>query len=510
MSVGERLLGVLDESNQLLEGFAGRGTPDACSVVIFGALGDLSRRKLLPGLYALAANGLLPESFAILGVGRRELSDESFRSQMRAAVEEHGRIEVDDDVWLRLARGMRYVAARSTEEPSGGPVTGALSALEDELGIEGNRVFYLAVPPAAMTEVVSGIATWPATRGWRRLIVEKPFGHDLESARMLNRHILERFPEREVFRIDHYLGKETVQNLAVLRFANGIFEPVWNRQFIDHVQITAAESIGIGSRAAFYEETGATRDIFQNHLLQLLSLTAMEPSADFAADAVRNEKVKVLKSLAPLEATSVVRGQYGGGPVDGSEVPSYRAEEGVADDSATETYFAAKLHVDNWRWAGTPFYLRCGKRMARRETSIAIQFKRAPHLPFELDANDDVQPNVLLIQIQPGEGVSMTLNAKIPGYGVTIRTVNMDFAYGGSFQTGLPEAYERLILDCMLGDAVLFTRADQVEEQWALVDAVRERWDDEQPPFPNYAAGSWGPIAADELLRADGRSWRQD
>ena len=509
MSAGSALLEAFDEANPLLEGLTARRTPDPCSIVIFGALGDLSHRKLLPGLYALAHNGLLPDSFAVLGVGRRELPDESFREQMRAAVEEHGRLDFDEDVWRELAKGMRYVAADSVEEASGGPITDTLARLEAERGTQGNRVFYLAVPPAAMTVVVGGIATWPSTAGWRRLIVEKPFGHDLASAHALNAHILERFPEREVFRIDHYLGKETVQNLAVLRFANGIFEPVWNRQFIDHVQITAAESIGIGSRAGFYEETGATRDIFQNHLLQLLTLTAMEPSADFAADAVRNEKVKVLKSLAPLEAANVVRGQYGDGFVEGAPAPGYRVEEGVASDSATETYFAAKLQVDNWRWAGTPFYLRCGKRLARRETVIAIQFKRAPHLPFELDSEDDVQPNVLLIHIQPGEGVSMILNAKVPGYGVTIRAVNMDFAYGGSFRTGLPEAYERLILDCMLGDAVLFTRADEVEEQWALVDVVRERWQDERPQFPNYAAGSWGPGAADELLRADGRSWRR-
>ena len=509
MTSGSQVLEAFEGSNPLLTGLSGRRTPDPCSIVIFGASGDLSHRKLLPGLYALAHNGLLPESFAVLGVGRRELSDESFRAQMREAVEEHGRFDFDDDVWGELVTGMRYVAAERTDEPAGGPITDALSELEAEHGTQGNRVFYLAVPPAAMTEVVSGIATWPATGGWRRLIVEKPFGRDLPSARTLNAHILERFPEREVFRIDHYLGKETVQNLAVLRFANGIFEPVWNRQFIDHVQITAAESIGIGSRAGFYEQTGATRDIFQNHLLQLLTLTAMEPSPDFAADAVRNEKVKVLRSLAPLDAANVVRGQYGEGFVEGSQACGYREEGGVADESATETYFAAKLQIDNWRWAGTPFYLRCGKRLARRETEIAIQFKRAPHLAFYLDSDDDVQPNVLLVHIQPDEGVSMTLNAKVPGYGVTIRAVNMDFAYGGSFRTGLPEAYERLILDCMLGDAVLFTRADEVEEQWALVDRVRERWEDERPGFPNYAAGSWGPAAADELLHADGRSWRR-
>ena len=500
----------LDE-DALLAGLVGPGTPDPSTLVIFGASGDLSRRKLLPALYALAVNGLLPDAFAVLGVGRKVISNEAFQAEMRAAVEEHTRLPFDEATWQGLASRMRYITAELEDEAAGGPVTDALRALEAEHGTQGNRVFYLAIPPAAMEYVVGSVATWRPTGGWRRLIVEKPFGHDLASARQLNAFILERFSEDEVYRIDHYLGKETVQNLAVLRFANGIFEPVWNRQFIDHVQITVAESIGIGSRAVFYEQTGAIRDIFQNHLLQLLALTAMEPAADFTADAVRNEKVKVFKSLERPGRDQVVRGQYGPGLVEGVETIAYRDEEAVAQDSTTETYFAAELFVDNWRWAGTPFFVRCGKRLARRETTIAIQFKKVPHLPFALDSDDDVRPNVLLIHIQPGEGVSMTFNAKVPGHGVTIKTVNMDFAYGGSFRADLPEAYERLILDCMLGDAILFTRADEVEEQWTLVDAIRAPWTETGSADPvSYDAGNWGPSEAEDLMRGEGRAWRRD
>jgi glucose-6-phosphate 1-dehydrogenase len=342
-----------------------------------------------------------------------------------------------------------------------------------------------------------------------RLIVEKPFGHDLASARDLNALLGEEFSESEVFRIDHYLGKETVQNMLALRFANGIFEPIWNRQFIDHVQITVAESIGIEGRAGFYEQAGAIRDIFQNHLLQLVALTAMEPPIDFTAESVRNEKVKVLKALHTPGPKHVVRGQYGAGHVEGKPVPAYREEEGVAPDSTTETFVAAKLFVDNWRWADTPFYVRAGKRLPRRETAIAIQFKSAPHPPFEDMSAESLRPNVLLIHVQPDEGVSLAIGAKVPGAGMSIRTVHMDFLYGGSFRVGLPEAYERLILDAMLGDATLFTRTDEVEEQWSLVDAIVGFWRRDRPPFPNYAAGSWGPLAADELLHRDGRSWRR-
>jgi glucose-6-phosphate 1-dehydrogenase len=345
--------------------------------------------------------------------------------------------------------------------------------------------------------------------GWVRLIVEKPFGHDLESARHLNELIREHFDESEVFRIDHYLGKETVQNMLALRFANGIFEPIWNRQFIDHVQITVAESMGIEGRAAFYERAGAIRDIFQNHLLQLVAITAMEPPSDFTADSVRNEKVKVLRSLHTPGPKSVVRGQYGRGFVEGEEVPAYREEDGVDPLSETETFVAAKLYVDNWRWADTPYYVRMGKRLPRRETTIAIQFKRAPHPPFAEAAAEGLRPNVLLIHVQPNEGMSLAIGAKVPGLGVSIRTVHMDFLYGSTFREGLPEAYERLVLDAMLGDATLFTRADEIEEQWAIVDAITAAWKRDRPSFPNYPAGTWGPPSADELLHRDGRSWRR-
>jgi glucose-6-phosphate 1-dehydrogenase len=340
-------------------------------------------------------------------------------------------------------------------------------------------------------------------------VIEKPFGHDLQSARELNAKIQEHFSEHEVFRIDHYLGKETVQNMLALRFANGIFEPIWNRQFIDHVQITVAESIGIEGRAGYYEQAGAIRDIFQNHLLQLVAITAMEPPIDFTADSVRNEKLKVLRSLHTPGPKHVVRGQYGPGFIEGKEVPGYREEQGVAPGSMTETFVAAKLFVDNWRWADTPFYVRMGKRLARRETTIAIQFKRAPHPPFADASADGLRPNTLLIHVQPNEGVSLAIGAKVPGQGMTIRTVHMDFLYGGTFREGLPEAYERLILDAMLGDATLFTRSDEIEEQWALVDAIVSFWKRERILFPNYAAGTWGPSAADELIHRDGRSWRR-
>jgi glucose-6-phosphate 1-dehydrogenase len=384
-----------------------------------------------------------------------------------------------------------------------------LEEIDAERGTGGNRLYYLAIPPQAFSDAVTEIGERRDREGWVRLIVEKPFGHELESARKLNVLLHRWFTEDEIFRIDHYLGKETVQNMLALRFANGIFEPIWNRQFIDHVQITVAESIGIEGRSAFYEQAGAIRDIFQNHLLQLVALTAMEPPTDFYADSVRNEKVKVLHAIHTPGPKHIVRGQYGRGFVDGAEVLGYREEEGVAADSLTETYFAAKLYVDNWRWADTPFYVRAGKRLARRETTIAIEFQRAPHPPFEQADSEGLRPNVLVVHIQPDEGVSLEFAAKVPGQGMMLRTVHMDFLYGGTFRTGIPEAYERLILDCLRGDATLFTRADEVEEQWSLVDAIVALWKRDRPSFPNYAAGTWGPAAANELMRRDAREWRR-
>jgi glucose-6-phosphate 1-dehydrogenase len=497
------------QENPLLEGLHLRRTPEPCVLTIFGASGDLTRRKLLPALYALAFRGLLPRPFAVVGVARTPESDEDFRARMRGAVEEFARDPVRDDVWEPLAAGMRYVTTDFSEESGFDELARVLGELDAEHGTSANRVYYLAIPPPAFPAVVRGLGRHRSAEGWTRLIVEKPFGHDVESARELNALLGEEFSESEVFRIDHYLGKETVQNMLALRFANGIFEPIWNRQFIDHVQITVAESIGIEGRAGFYEQAGAIRDIFQNHLLQLVALTAMEPPIDFTAESVRNEKVKVLKALRTPGPTQVARGQYGPGHVEGKAVPAYREEPGVAADSMTETYVAAKLYVDNWRWADTPFYVRAGKRLPRRETTIAIQFKRAPHPPFEDVSDASLRPNVLLIHVQPDEGVSLAIGAKVPGAGMSIRTVHMDFLYGGAFRGSLPEAYERLILDAMLGDATLFTRTDEVEEQWSLVDAIVGFWRRDRPVFPNYPAGTWGPSAADELLRTDGRSWRR-
>jgi glucose-6-phosphate 1-dehydrogenase len=488
--------------NPLLEGLQLSRRPEPCLMVIFGASGDLTMRKLFPALYSLAYRQLLPAKFGIVGVARTEETDDEFRERMKAAVQEFGRDDFREDVWEWLADGMHYVAGEDK-------LPEALRELEQHRGTTGNRVYYLAVPPPAFPSIVEWVGKHRARKGWTRLIVEKPFGHDLESAQELNALLHRCFDESEIFRIDHYLGKETVQNMLALRFANGIFEPIWNRQFVDHIQITVAETLGIEARAEYYEQAGAIRDIFQNHLLQLIALTAMEPPIDFSADSVRNEKVKVLKAIHTPGPKHVVRGQYGPGYIEGQEVPGYREEEGVDPSSLTETFVAMKLFVDNWRWADTPIYVRAGKRLARRETTIAIQFNRAPHPPFEEAAAEGMRPNVLLIHIQPDEGVSLAIGAKVPGQGLQIRTVHMDFLYGGAFRTDLPEAYERLLVDCMRGDASLFTREDEVIEQWKLVDAIVAHWRRDRPSFPNYAAGTWGPPSSDELLHRDGRSWRR-
>jgi glucose-6-phosphate 1-dehydrogenase len=497
------------QENPLLEGLQIRRKPDPCILVIFGASGDLTRRKLFPALYSLAYRRLLPDRFAIVGVARMEVTDEEFKERMKEAVQEYGRDEFREDAWELLADGMRYVAMDFADAQGEDHVAETLNELDEERETRGNRVYYLATPPDVFATAAREIGKRRKTQGWTRLIVEKPFGRDLQSARELQGVIERYFDETEVFRIDHYLGKETVQNMMVLRFANGIFEPIWNRQFVDHVQVTVAESMGIEGRAAYYEQAGAIRDIFQNHLLQLVAITAMEPPIDFTADSVRNEKVKVLRSIHTPGPKSVARGQYGRGFIEGTEVPGYREEPGVEPKSMVETYVAAKLYVDSWRWADTPWYVRTGKRLPRRETTIAIHFKKAPHPPFEELATEGLRPNVLIIHVQPDEGVSLAISVKVPGHGMTIRTVHMDFLYGGAFRTGLPEAYERLILDAMLGDQTLFTRIDEVEEQWALVDAIVAAWARDRPAFPNYAAGTWGPPSADELLARDGRAWRQ-
>ncbi|MGZ4410751.1 MAG: glucose-6-phosphate dehydrogenase [Gaiellaceae bacterium] len=500
----------LPVENPLLDGLRIARKPEPCAVVIFGASGDLTQRKLMPAIYALAYRRLLPEQFQVVGVARSEMSSEQWQKDMRRAIEQYARDPFDAQCWDLLAKGMSYVTTDIGARGGEAPLVEQLAHVDAQHGTRENRLFYLAVPPSAIGPTVRALGPHRHKEGWTRLIVEKPFGHDLASARQLNTEIAEYFDESEVFRIDHYLGKETVQNMLALRFANGIFEPIWNRRYVDHIEITVAESIGIEGRASFYEQAGAIRDIFQNHLLQLVALTAMEPPIDFTADSVRNEKVKILRAIGTPAPRDVVRGQYGRGFIEGEEAPAYREEPGVAPDSRTETYVAAKLFVDNWRWANTPFYVRLGKRLPRRETTIAIQFQRAPHPPFQEIAGEGLRPNLLVVHIQPDEGVSLRIGAKVPGQGMQIRPVHMDFLYGGAFRVGIPEAYERLILDTLLGDATLFTRIDEVEEQWSLVDAIVSSWSREQPSFPNYEAGSWGPAAADELIGRDGgRRWRR-
>ena len=446
----------------------------------------------MPALYALAVRRLLPPRFAIVGVARTDGDDDAFRQDMQDAVKQHARDPFRQDTWDELAAQLHWVTTDFADSGGEDKLHDLVEKLDEQEQLGGNRVFYLAVPPPAFPTIVEALGKRRDERGWTRLVIEKPFGHDLASAEQLTASLFEYFREDEIFRIDHYLGKETVQNMLALRFANGIFEPIWNRQFVDHVQITVAESIGIEARAGYYEHAGAIRDIFQNHLLQLLALTAMEPPIDFTSDSVHNEKVKVLRAMHTPAPRSVVRGQYGRGFIEGEEVAAYREEDGVAPDSMTETFVAAKLYIDNWRWADTPFYVRMGKRLARHETTIAIQFKAAPHPPFEEAAAEGLRPNVLVVHVQPDEGVSLAIGAKVPGQGMTIRTVHMDFLYGGAFRTGMPEAYERLILDTMLGDSTLFTRTDEVEEQWKLVDAIIAGWQRDNPAFPNYPGGLVG------------------
>jgi glucose-6-phosphate 1-dehydrogenase len=509
--------------NPLRRGLIEDRTSDACAVVIFGASGDLTRRKLVPALYNLAWGRFLPGGFGVIGVARREKTDESFRAEMERAVAEFSRRKpIDAAVWKDFARGLTYVRGAANEPATYEGLRAQLERFDAERGTRGNRLFYLAVPPAEFGPIVEGLRasrlvapTGQEVAGgpWTRVVFEKPFGHDLASARKLNDSVASAFDESQVFRIDHYLGKETVQNLLVFRFANSLFEPIWGRGHVDHVQITVAEDIGVEGRGRFYEQTGVTRDIVENHLMQLLCLTAMEPPISLAADAVRDEKVKVLRSLRKMERTevarNVVRGQYARGLVRGEEVPAYREEPDVAADSPVETYVAMRCLVDNWRWSGVPFYVRAGKRMARRVTEIAVVFHAIPHALFRaLDGG--IARNVLSVRIQPDEGIALRFTSKEPGQQTILRDVTMDFRYGTAFGSNTPEAYERLLLDAMRGEATLFTRRDEVEEQWAYVDRVLEAWTAEgPPPPPTYAAGSWGPEQADDLLAKDGRRWRK-
>jgi len=501
-------------SNPLREGLRLARTPEPACLVIFGASGDLTARKLMPALYNLALQHLLPASFAVIGSARRRMTTDAFRDELHDAVAEFSRTRpISEEVWGTFARSIHYVP--TPDDRSYDDLRDVLAGVDAQIGANGNRLFYLATPPAAYEPIIRAIGAHGlrGERGSSRVVVEKPYGHDLPSAMQLTSVVQEVFREDEVFRIDHYLGKETVQNLLVLRFANSIFEPIWTRQYVDHVQITAAESIGIEERAGYYDSVGATRDIVQNHLLQLLALVGMEPPAAFDDRSVRDEKVKVLRALRriPSDKTGelTVRGQYGPGFIGGERAPGYRDEHDVAPDSQTETFVALKCFIDNWRWEGTPFYIRAGKRLPKRSTEIAIRFRVAPHRIFTREASDGLEANELVIRIQPDEGISLTFGAKVPIQGLRIRSVNMDFGYGESFMVDAPDSYETLILDALRGDATLFTRRDEVEQQWAFVDPILAGWHEGRHGLATYAAGSWGPEQADALIERDGRAWRR-
>jgi glucose-6-phosphate 1-dehydrogenase len=527
--------------NPLRTGTRLERVPDPCLVVIFGATGDLAHRKILPAFYNLRRAGLLPLETSIVGYARRPYTDESYVNEMHEAVRTHSHNPVEKALWDDFAQMIHYQQGDFGDAASYERLAERLDQIDVAAGCRGNRLFYLATPPSAYEEIIAnlgrvGLAHRPAA--WSRIVIEKPFGRDLESARHLNDAVMSVFDESQVYRIDHYLGKDTVRNLLVFRFANGIFEPVWNRRYVDHVQITVAEDLGIEGRGAFYEEAGASRDILQNHMMQLLSLTAMEPPIAFEADALRDEKVRVLRAIDPdwteeRVRADVVRGQYATGWVGAEKVPGYRDEPEVDPKSTLETYVAMRVQVENWRWAGVPFYLRTGKRLARRATEIAIAFNRPPLMLFK-DSLSDPESNLLAMRIQPDEGILLRFAVKVPELGLDVRSVNMDFTYGSTFLTDAPEAYETLLLDAMLGDASLFTRADEVEAAWGLVTPLVRMWSAWgtgggegrtgrggrrraaatrearlDGSLQRYESGTWGPAAADLLLERDGRRWRR-
>ncbi|MFD4790928.1 glucose-6-phosphate dehydrogenase [Streptomyces sp. NPDC058459] len=483
-------------------------------LVIFGVTGDLSRKKLMPAVYDLANRGLLPPGFSLVGFARRDWEDQDFAQVVHDAVKEHARTQFREEVWQQLAEGMRFVPGDFDDDTAFDQLKEAVDELDASRGTGGNFAYYLSVPPKFFPKVVRqlkkhGLADAPEG-SWRRAVIEKPFGHDLESAHDLNKVVHEVFEPDQVFRIDHYLGKETVQNIMALRFANQMYEPIWNRSYVDHVQITMAEDIGIGGRAGYYDGIGAARDVIQNHLVQLMALTAMEEPIAFDADSLLTEKLKVLKSVRlPDElGEHTVRGQYASGWQGGEKVVGYLEEDGIDPKSKTDTYAALKLEIDNRRWAGVPFYLRTGKRLGRRVTEIAVVFKRAPHSPFDSTATEELGQNAIVIRVQPDEGMTVRFGSKVPGTSMEIRDVSMDFAYGESFTESSPEAYERLILDVLLGDANLFPRTQEVEESWKILDPIERYWNEHGTPA-QYASGSWGPEEADEMLARDGRSWRR-
>ncbi len=484
-----------------------------CGLVLFGVTGDLARKKLMPAIYDLSNRGLLPPGFSLVGFARRDWADQDFGKVVYEAVKQHSRTPFRETVWQNLAEGFRFVPGTFDDEASFDLLAETVRALEQERGTGGNHAFYLSIPPSAFSVVCeqlerSGLSTAPPGT-WRRVVIEKPFGHDLKSARELNSIVERVFPPDSVFRIDHYLGKETVQNLLAMRFANQMFEPIWNANFVDHVQITMAEDIGIAGRAGYYDGIGAARDVIQNHLLQLLALTAMEEPVSFSARDLRSEKEKVLSAVRlPKDlAKSTARGQYAPGWQGGEHVVGYLDEEGIAKNSKTETYAAVTLEIDTRRWAGVPFYLRTGKRLGKRVTEIAVVFKRAPHLPFTDTATEELGQNAIVVRVQPDEGITMRFGSKVPGTAMEVRDVTMDFGYGNAFTESSPEAYERLILDVLLGDPPLFPRHEEVELSWNILDPVEAFWAKQKRP-ESYASGGWGPAGAEAMMQRDGRTWR--